>query len=1055
MRLKKNLLLTLILAISSLTLIGCGLLSSSDDYTSATTTTALTTGQIAGTVANGAPSRFARVQIKSMKDSSLLTSAIADKLGQYTANVSLDKKPYLIKAVDSKGKENFSFVKNVGTANVNQLSSLALMIASKTKPADIFKSSGQRFTSTLKTSIENNLAEAKSAIVRLLGTAYTDNVKTPIDIITTPMDPTKFNTDFDAVLDFVSVDFSASTTVANLTGLNGDVHLTSVSHTSDVTNIGTGSTSVISQEKINSVTSVTNNIAPIKSMLTSFMADASSNSSSASTLSTYFAEITGKSFSGFTKAKILEKLISLKAKIKDLSVGVSLVSTKMIDSKVAYQIKFYTNLVDGGIASNLLVNDNDMLMVQKTNDGTWKFVPNDEKVSVSSYFYYSKNETVKKFKLVFKAENHTNIANVNDQITSLKVSIPELSKTFTGASEDSFINTTEVFSYTIDSGTDHTALLGSTSETLASSLVIVFNSDDSTTTTRVITLPKKVFSNKYPDDGNFPSVSLSGHSTSYLKNGTLSFTYSKPTSFTPSFIEAKLFKGDSIDNATSVTKSIDLDMSSSTGQLRYTTLTDFTTKYILRVTAWNPEENEAFSTLWEFDPNAKEFTVDSLTGNSFYLTNALNSTRSTKAKYTFNADKTVKYDLEELDYAKIYTWSLKGGILYLGYSNGGNLLDVSIPVIIQSKTATQLVVTIQGTTQTWFTSAADRPDSNSITTEALLTISESLVAGKQMKWSTTTFINGVSQTTITTYTLKTDKTFKLEGSTVDGTWDIVGKALVLTKNYQGTSFKDSYELVSLNSTTKEYETYIRSLNTSTESIENITFSDIPAAAAPTTGGELPAVVKGKAFKFKYEYVAQGGAPYIKDEVVDVTFSSSGILSIKKNAEGIARNLGNFTKVNSEYIWTDTQYSHKYALSFKTDGSINEINVFTTADAFLGQLKEVVDTTETNASLPASISGKTIATEYVETKDGSRYQNGVKKSFTFDANGTLTEIPAFGRSIIVATTFTKKDGLYTWAITDSPYNKYTLTVDSTGAFTKLELFSGVSTIGKYGEFVKTP
>ncbi|MCO4780843.1 MAG: hypothetical protein KC646_00860 [Candidatus Cloacimonetes bacterium] len=937
MTIQKKLFLSSVLAIGALSLVGCSLTSNSEDYSS--TAVAASTGQITGTVSTGAPSRFARVSIRSMKDSSNLGSAIADKLGKYNANVALDKAPYLIKSVDNKGKENFSFVKNVGTANVNQLSSLALMLASKTKPADIFNASGSsRFTGALKTSIESNLNEAKSAIRRVMDKFYKNaNVAGTVDPITTPI--TTFNSGFDQVLDSVSINFSANSTTANIqSAVDNTVSLASLSGTAALTNIGTAldNSSMISSAKIDAVTGIVNKIAPIKAMLTSFVSAISSSSVTAGSLSTYFAEVSGKTFSGTTKANLIAKALSLKTKVNNLSEGIALVSTTTVNALPAFQVKFFTELKDGGVAANLVLNDNDMNLVQKVADGTWKFVPNNQKASLSSYFKYTKNETAKSFELVFKAENKS----TDGQISALSVAVPGLATALTGSSQTAS-TPNEKFKAMVSStdGTHYNALLASSSQTLVSTVSLTFA--DNTSSTRWVTIPKRVASSAQPADTYFPSVTISGHSTSYIKNGALSFAYAVPTSFTPAFLEAELLKGDSIVGATSVTMA-DLSLTASSAQMRFTTLTDFTTKYILRLTAWNSEENEAFSTLWEFDPNAKELTPELISGQTYYEV-AQAGLRNVKAKWMFNADGTATYTLEDFDIVRTFNWTLAGGKVTL--VNGSSTIEVYYGTNTGDRgtpTSPIVVMAINGVNKVWYRSETDRTAlvSDFITLSSAVAITDATFSNKVVTRSTTP-----TNTLESSYTYKSDKTLASNVNTsLTGTWSVSNNKFITQKSHSGHLLIDTHVLLSLDSASGRYETFLFSNNSLYMQIRYFNFAEMPTTTPSTGGssGELPAAVKGKVIDFVYESI-QTSTVYATNDEIRCTFSSSGLMFVKKLPNGTDTNIGNFTKVGNEYLWTDSSSNLSYMLSMKTDGTINEINVFTTPHTtsgnFLGQFKE--------------------------------------------------------------------------------------------------------------------
>lgn len=117
----------------------------------------------------------------------------------------------------------------------------------------------------------------------------------------------------------------------------------------------------------------------------------------------------------------------------------------------------------------------------------------------------------------------------------------------------------------------------------------------------------------------------------------------------------------------------------------------------------------------------------------------------------------------------------------------------------------------------------------------------------------------------------------------------------------------------------------------------------------TTNPALPSTVASQVVNMIFTS-AQTGAPYTLNQEVKVTFSSSGMLFLDENPsanDGDEVNVATFTKKGVEYVWDDASNDYSYALSLKTDSSINELNVSkTSTSAFLGSFKakENVDAT---------------------------------------------------------------------------------------------------------------
>lgn len=122
--------------------------------------------------------------------------------------------------------------------------------------------------------------------------------------------------------------------------------------------------------------------------------------------------------------------------------------------------------------------------------------------------------------------------------------------------------------------------------------------------------------------------------------------------------------------------------------------------------------------------------------------------------------------------------------------------------------------------------------------------------------------------------------------------------------------------------------------------------DIALPQAPTapqsSSQSLPSTVSGKVINMEFSH-AESGAPYTLKQKVRFTFSSSGALFLDTNpsaADGDEVTVSQYTLKGSEYIWEDVKGGYKYALSLKSDSSINEINVSTSADLFKGQFTPI-------------------------------------------------------------------------------------------------------------------
>ena len=111
---------------------------------------------------------------------------------------------------------------------------------------------------------------------------------------------------------------------------------------------------------------------------------------------------------------------------------------------------------------------------------------------------------------------------------------------------------------------------------------------------------------------------------------------------------------------------------------------------------------------------------------------------------------------------------------------------------------------------------------------------------------------------------------------------------------------------------------------------------------PTSEPNLPSGLAGNSFNFIYT-AAQTGSPYSNNQEVVFSFSGNGAMSLDENpsaADGNELTVATFSQKNGEYIWEGSN-GYKYALSLLSNGSINEINVFSlSGNTFLGQFVPV-------------------------------------------------------------------------------------------------------------------
>ncbi len=135
-----------------------------------------------------------------------------------------------------------------------------------------------------------------------------------------------------------------------------------------------------------------------------------------------------------------------------------------------------------------------------------------------------------------------------------------------------------------------------------------------------------------------------------------------------------------------------------------------------------------------------------------------------------------------------------------------------------------------------------------------------------------------------------------------------------------------------------------------------------------SSSNLPTGLGGNSFNFIYT-AAQTGSPYINDQEAIFSFSGSGAMSLDDDpaaSDGYELTVASFSKQGNEYIWEGSN-GYKYALSLLSDGSINEINVFSlSGNTFLGQFVPVDSSNPSNPAdtLLAHYTGKYTVTSLV-------------------------------------------------------------------------------------------
>ncbi|MGY5351827.1 hypothetical protein ACXGQW_04570 [Wenyingzhuangia sp. IMCC45533] len=143
--------------------------------------------------------------------------------------------------------------------------------------------------------------------------------------------------------------------------------------------------------------------------------------------------------------------------------------------------------------------------------------------------------------------------------------------------------------------------------------------------------------------------------------------------------------------------------------------------------------------------------------------------------------------------------------------------------------------------------------------------------------------------------------------------------------------------------------------------------------------------------------AIGNAPYVKNQKLTFTFSSSGMLFIDTNPEkndGSEIELPGFIISGKEYVWKDVDKDLSYALSLKADNTINEVNVSKSSDnTFYNSLKVSTDEIEVEKTysfllLPGDIECTAQTRNKIETDQRlitmrTKFCDGSQKSVNFN------------------------------------------------------------------------
>jgi hypothetical protein len=172
-------------------------------------------------------------------------------------------------------------------------------------------------------------------------------------------------------------------------------------------------------------------------------------------------------------------------------------------------------------------------------------------------------------------------------------------------------------------------------------------------------------------------------------------------------------------------------------------------------------------------------------------------------------------------------------------------------------------------------------------------------------------------------------------------------------------------------------------------------SSTPAPAGST--GTLPSSVSGQVVSMRFG-AAQASAPYSNDDLVEFTFSSSGLLMLD-NATFASSFTTDSSGGSTLYIWDNG--TARLELSLIND-AINEVNVFDSANAasFLGQFTPVVP-------LDLSLVGDLAGVYNVSQTNTGTHARG---SVTIDAQGGIDFDTGLSFPLAAATEFFDRSNL---------------------------------------------
>lgn len=145
---------------------------------------------------------------------------------------------------------------------------------------------------------------------------------------------------------------------------------------------------------------------------------------------------------------------------------------------------------------------------------------------------------------------------------------------------------------------------------------------------------------------------------------------------------------------------------------------------------------------------------------------------------------------------------------------------------------------------------------------------------------------------------------------------------------------------------------------------------------------LPSAISGTSHLLECSF-ANTAAPHPVGQEANFNFGSDGSLSVDFDpsaANGNEVNVSSGSQKGNEFVWEDAAGGYKYALSTRSDDSLNEVNVFDLQDNFLNQWTPKSNSVA-NLQLITNLQGSYT----VQSTNGGSHSRG---SFIINADGSI-------------------------------------------------------------------